>query len=225
MSPALAIVVPMRNEGAVLPRLLEHLSHWRDRGCEIIIVDGASTDGSAEMARDQGFAVLDSLPGRARQMNSGAQATQAPNLLFLHADTRLPPEADQLVLSALSGHRIWGRFDVTIEGRPLMLRMIGTLINLRSRLTSIATGDQAIFLRRDQFAVLGGFADLPLMEDIELTHRLRAIARPACLVARVRTSGRRWETRGVWRTIFLMWTLRQAYWLGVSPARLAARYR
>jgi glycosyltransferase involved in cell wall biosynthesis len=215
----------MRNEGAVLTQLLDHLAHWRDRGCEIVIVDGASTDGSAEIARAEGFKVLDAPPGRARQMNAGASATLAPILMFLHADTRLPPEADQMALGAVSGRHVWGRFDVTIEGRPLMLRVIGTMINLRSRVTAIATGDQAIFVRRDRFDELGGFAELPLMEDIELSRRLRVISRPACLAAKARTSGRRWETYGVWRTIFLMWFLRQAYWLGVAPDKLAARYR
>ncbi|HQZ01988.1 MAG TPA: TIGR04283 family arsenosugar biosynthesis glycosyltransferase [Thauera sp.] len=222
----LSIVVPMLDEAAVLPGLIAHLSGWRDGGCEVVLVDGGSGDGSADLARAAGLRVIDGPRGRARQMNAGAAVCRGEILLFLHADTRLPDDAGAEVVRALSdvGHH-WGRFDVHIEGRPAMLRIVGAAMNLRSRLSGIATGDQAIFVRRTLFETIGGFAGLPLMEDIELCTRLRRHSPPACLRARVRTSGRRWEQRGVWRTILLMWRLRWAYWRGVPVERLAKAYR
>ena len=221
---ALAIVVPMVDEAATLPALLAHLAGWRARGCEVVLVDGGSRDDSVEMARAAGFRVLIAERGRARQMNAGAQACGRALMLFLHADTRLPEAADAMVCAALAV-QAWGRFDVHIDGRPRMLRVVAALMNLRSRLSGIATGDQAIFVRRDVFEAVGGFPDQPLMEDIELSCRLLRVSRPACLRARVRTSGRRWEQRGVWRTIALMWRLRWAYWRGVPAERLAEAYR
>ena len=221
---ALAIVVPMLDEAATLPALLVHLAGWRARGCEVVLVDGGSRDDSVEMARAAGFRVLIAERGRARQMNAGAQACGRALMLFLHADTRLPEAADAMVCAALAVEA-WGRFDVHIDGRPRMLRVAAALMNLRSRLSGIATGDQAIFVRRDVFEAVGGFPDQPLMEDIELSCRLLRVSRPACLRARVRTSGRRWEQRGVWRTIALMWRLRWAYWRGVPAERLAEAYR
>ena len=221
---ALAIVVPMVDEAATLPALLVHLAGWRARGCEVVLVDGGSRDDSVAMARAAGFRVLVAERGRARQMNAGAQACGGAILLFLHADTRLPEAADAMVRAALAV-QAWGRFDVHIDGRPRMLRVVAALMNLRSRLSGIATGDQAIFVRRDVFEAVGGFPDQPLMEDIELSCRLLRVSRPACLRARVRTSGRRWEQRGVWRTIALMWRLRWAYWRGVPAERLAEAYR
>ena len=221
---ALAIVVPMLDEAATLPALLVHLAGWRARGCEVVLVDGGSRDDSVEMARAAGFRVLIAERGRARQMNAGAQACGRALLLFLHADTRLPEAADAMVCAALAV-QAWGRFDVHIDGRPRMLRVVAALMNLRSRLSGIATGDQAIFVRRDVFEAVGGFPDQPLMEDIELSCRLLRVSRPACLRARVTTSGRRWEQRGVWRTIVLMWRLRWAYWRGVPAEVLAEAYR
>ena len=221
---ALAIVVPMVDEAATLPALLAHLAGWRARGCEVVLVDGGSRDDSVAMARAAGLRVVVAERGRARQMNAGAQACGGALLLFLHADTRLPEAADAMVRAALAV-QAWGRFDVRIDGRPLMLRVVAALMNLRSRLSGIATGDQAIFVRREVFEAAGGFPDQPLMEDIELSRRLLRVSRPACLRARVRTSGRRWEQRGVWRTIALMWRLRWAYWRGVPAERLAEAYR
>ncbi len=223
---ALSIIVPMLNEAAVLPALLSHLGHWRARGCEVLLVDGGSTDGSADMARAAGFMVVESERGRARQMNAGAAKAGGELLLFLHADTRLPADADAAVGAALANPgRAWGRFDVHISGRAPMLRVVATLMNLRSRLTGIATGDQAMFVRREAFDAVGGFPLQPLMEDIELSRRLLRRARPVCLRLRVATSGRRWEQRGVWRTIVLMWRLRWAYWRGVPAEALAQAYR
>jgi rSAM/selenodomain-associated transferase 2 len=216
----------MLDEAATLPALLAHLAHWREQGCEVVLVDGGSTDASVALATSSGFRVLSAARGRARQMNAGAQAAQGSSLLFLHADTRLPDAAQAEVLNALSRpDGVWGRFDVRIEGRSLLLPVVAALMNLRSRLSGIATGDQAMFMRREIFDVAGGFPDQALMEDIEMSSRLRRYARPVCLRARVTTSGRRWDQRGVWRTILLMWRLRWAYWRGVPADVLEKAYR
>lgn len=221
----LSVIVPMLNEASSLPRLLGQLLPLQVAGHQVLLVDGGSDDGSPQLARQAGLTVIESPRGRARQMNAGAALANNEVLLFLHADTRLPAEADQLVTSALqNSQQVWGRFDVQIDGRPWMLRVVAFMINLRSRLSGIATGDQAMFVRRDVFERLARFADLPLMEDVELSRRLRQVSRPLCLRQRVMTSGRRWETRGVWKTIFLMWRLRYAYWRGVPASELAKAY-
>ena len=221
-SPFLSIVIPVLDEAAGIQALLASLAPLRARGAELIVVDGGSSDATPALAAPLADLLLVAARGRARQMNAGAARAQGQALLFLHADTTLPPGADRLVQQALAGAAVWGRFDVHISGRPLMLRVVAALMNCRSRWTGIATGDQAMFVRRDLFMQVGGFADQPLMEDIALSRRLRAIAAPACLRARVTTSGRRWLSRGVWRTIFLMWRLRWRYWRG-EPAELLAR--
>jgi rSAM/selenodomain-associated transferase 2 len=223
----LAIVVPVLNEAANLPALLLNLSQvsaLQGTPPELVLVDGGSSDSTVALARAAGVKVIDAPRCRAQQMNAGAQATQAPNLLFLHADTRLPPQACALVQDALQQHA-WGRFDVYIEGRLPMLRLVAGLMNWRSRLSGIATGDQAMFMTRQAFELAGGFADQPLMEDIAMSTTLKTMGPPACLRQKVTTSGRRWEQRGLWATIFLMWRLRLAYWLGAAPAALARAYR
>ena len=228
MKPALSIVIPALNEAAGIAATLQALQALRGRGVELVLADGASSDTTQTLAQPWVDAVVDAPRGRALQMNAGAARARADVLLFLHADTRLPPQADVLVLQALQGAgggACWGRFDVRIEGRPWMLRVVAALMNLRSRASGIATGDQAIFVTREAFIRVGGFPVQPLMEDIEISRRLKRLGRPACLGARVCTSGRRWEERGVWRTIVLMWRLRWRYWRGESPARLAQAYR
>jgi rSAM/selenodomain-associated transferase 2 len=222
----LSIVVPLLNEAQELPRLLDRLSLLARHGSDIIIADGGSEDGSADTAESAGFTVVRSAKGRARQMNAGAAQASGDVLLFLHADTQLPDEAHMWIEQALADNKAtWGRFDVRISGRHFMLRVVSRLMNLRSRLTGIATGDQAIFLTRSAFDAVGGFPDQPLMEDIELSRRLLALCRPAFISRCVTTSGRRWETRGVWRTILLMWRLRWDYWRGVPVQQLADAYR
>lgn len=223
MPPALSIVVPVLDEAAGIVDLLTALQPLRARGHELIVVDGGSRDGTAALASPLADRVLVSPPGRAQQMNAGAAQAAGRALLFLHADTTLPPDADRLVLDALAA-RQWGRFDVTIAGRPLALIVIASMMNLRSRVTSVATGDQGIFCRRTAFDAIGGFPVQPLMEDVEISKRLRSLGRPACLRARVTTSGRRWEKHGVLRTVLLMWRLRLAYFLGVDAARLVRHY-
>ena len=228
MKPVLSIVIPTLNEAAGLEATLQALQPLRLRGVELVLADGGSSDSTPTLAQPWVDAVVDAPRGRALQMNAGAARARASVLLFLHADTRLPPLADVLVLQAVQrsdkGAR-WGRFDVRIEGRPWMLRVVAALMNLRSRASGIATGDQAIFITRGAFERVGGFPEQALMEDIEISRRLKRLGRPACLRARVCTSGRRWEQRGVWRTIVLMWRLRWRYWRGESPARLAEAYR
>lgn len=224
--PLLSIVVPMLDEAAGLPELRAHLAPFERRGCEVLLVDGGSSDESFGIAQRLGFHVIASDRGRARQMNAGAARSHGERLLFLHADTLLPPQADTLVVDALeSGRSVWGRFDVRITGTAPALPVIAWAMNHRSRLTGIATGDQAMFMTRAAFERAGGFPDQPLMEDIELSRRLRSLSKPACLTAPVLTSGRRWEVRGVLRTTLLMWRLRFAYWCGTPAQSLAARYR
>lgn len=228
MKPVLSIVIPALNEAAGIEATLQALQPLRLRGVELVLADGGSSDATPTLAQPWVDAVVDAPRGRALQMNAGAARARADVLLFLHADTRLPPLADVLVLQAVQRSdkgACWGRFDVRIEGRPWMLRVVAVLMNLRSRASGIATGDQAIFITRGAFERVGGFPEQVLMEDIEISRRLKRLGRPACLRARVCTSGRRWEQRGVWRTIVLMWRLRWRYWRGESPARLAEAYR
>ena len=223
----LAVVMPVLNEAATLNQSLAALTKLRASGAVLIVADGGSTDGSLALAQAQADAVVLAPRGRAAQMNAGAchpLARQADVLLFLHADTRLPPGADTLIEQALARGAAWGRFDVYIKGRHPLLPVVAALMNRRSRASGIATGDQAVFVRRSVFESLGGFAPLPLMEDIDLSARLKRVGAPACLRERVTTDGRRWDQRGFWRTVWLMWRLRAAYALGADPHTLAQRY-
>jgi rSAM/selenodomain-associated transferase 2 len=219
------IVVPVLNEAQGIQATLQALALLRQRGARVVVVDGGSQDDTRALAQAHADAVIEGQRGRALQMNAGAALGWGEVLLFLHADTKLPEHADAHLLQALSQGHVWGRFDVRIDGRPRMLAVVAAMMNLRSRWTGIATGDQAIFMRRETFAQVGGFAPQPLMEDIDLSQRLRAVGPPACLRQRVLTSGRRWEQRGVWRTIALMWRLRWRYWRGESAHSLAEDYR
>lgn len=215
----LSIIVPTLNEAGAIAPALKRLEPLRRRGTEVIVVDGGSGDDTAALARPLADRVIDAPRGRASQMNAGAAVAAGDMLLFLHADTVLPEGADALVDA---GHA-WGRFDVRIDGRHPLLRLVASMMNLRSRLTGVCTGDQAIFVRRALFTEIGGYPDIPLMEDIALSKALRRRAPPWCLRQRVTTSGRRWEARGVARTVLLMWRLRFDYWRGVDPRALAVR--
>jgi len=223
--PQLSIVIPVLDEAAAIGETLAALASYRGRGAEIVVVDGGSRDGTSEMARPLADHVITAPRGRGSQMNAGAAAAHGDVLLFLHADTGLPPEADRLVVDALGRtQHAWGRFDVTIAGRSPLLPIVAVMMNWRSRVTGIATGDQALFMTRAAFARARGFPDIALMEDVVMSRRLKAISPPACLTARVTTSGRRWDRDGVLRTIFMMWRLRLAFFLGAEPARLARQY-
>lgn len=225
MSSSLCVVLPVLNEAQAIKASLQALAPLRQCGARVVVVDGGSEDDTMAKARPYADAVISAPRGRAAQMNAGAALGWGEVLLFLHADTTLPDGAPDRLLQALALGHVWGRFDVRIAGRHWMLPVVAAMMNLRSRWTGIATGDQAMFMRREVFEQLGGFAPLPLMEDIDMSGRLLRLGAPACMRERVITSGRRWEQRGVWRTIALMWRLRWRYWRGESAHALAQDYR
>lgn len=220
----LSIVIPCLDEAAGILATLQSLQPLRRNGHEVIIVD-AGGDGTREIAGPFADRVLRAPRGRAVQMNRGATVATGDVLLFLHADTQLPPSAERSISEGLAASgRAWGRFDVRLSGRQPTLRVVEALINWRSRLTGIATGDQAIFVTCGRFAGIGGFPEIPLMEDVALSRALKRWGPPLCLRDRVTTSSRRWERHGVVRTVLLMWWLRLRYWLGADPADLARSY-
>ena len=224
--PRLSIIIPCLNEVARLPMLLNDLAPLRKLGHEIIVVDGGSGDGTLEQAAPGADRLLSCTAGRARQMNAGAAAARGDAFWFLHADTRVPRAVPTRVLTVLRAGRAWGRCRVRMSGDGLALRAIARSMNLRSCLTGIATGDQGILVTRSAFDTVGGFPEIALMEDVAISRALkRGVGRPACIRPCLVTSSRRWERRGVWRTVLLMWRLRLAYWLGADPAELARRYR
>ena len=219
----ISVIVPVLNEEKSIAATLQALAHLQPH--ETIVVDGGSQDRTAEIAAECGVKVIPSERGRARQMNRGARQASGEVLLFLHADTRLPPTAFSDIAGAMGDPRyVGGRFDVELDGKHWLLPLVGRLISYRSRLSKVATGDQALFVRRAVFQRMGGFADIPLMEDIAFCRRLKGLGEVNCLRSRVVTSARRWEVDGVWRTIFRMWTLKLLYLSGVSPARLKKFY-
>jgi rSAM/selenodomain-associated transferase 2 len=221
----LSIIIPALNEARGIERLLHSLSPLRANGVEVIVIDGGSEDGTFEIARPLTDQIEKTPRGRAVQMNAGAALAQGQTLLFLHADSVLPEDADILLASELARtKRVWGRFDIKIDSTHPVLMLVALMINLRTRLTGIATGDQAIFVRSDVFRAVGGYPEIPLMEDIALSKSLRAKSRPASIANKVVTSARRWQNQGIFRTIFLMWRLRLAYFLGSDPQELLRLY-
>lgn len=225
MTPLLSVVIPVRDEAQALPFLLDDLLALGAAGAELIVVDGGSTDGTCEVAHGRVDQLLKTGPGRAVQMNAGAATARGTYLWFLHADTRVSAEVISRLQQTLEQRPLWGRFDVRLFPAGPALRLIGWMINLRSRLTGIASGDQGIFVDRACFEALGGYAHIPLMEDLQLCRRLKAQARPHCLRPPLITSSRRWLQHGVWRTVLLMWCLRLAYYAGANPEKLARQYR
>jgi rSAM/selenodomain-associated transferase 2 len=226
----LSIIIPALDEAPIIVETLAALAPLHNRGAEVIVVDGGSSDGTPALAIPLADRVISAPRNRGAAMNAGAALASGDVFLFLHADTILPANADCLIAAALapgatsSSSRLWGRFDLRIAGRHRFLAVVARMINWRSRLTGIATGDQAIFVTREAFRDVGGFPDLPLMEDIALSRKLKRLSRPYCIKTPVITSGRRWDDHGVVRTIALMWRLRLAYYCGVAPARLALAY-
>jgi len=222
MTRRLSIIIPCLNEAATVGPLLHSLQPLRAEGHEVILVDGGSKDDTQIIAAPWVDDLLVTEAGRAQQMNRGAPVAKGDVLWFLHADTALPDGAAQAVIES---DMVWGRFDVRLSGAHPLLRLVSFMMNLRSRLTGIATGDQGIFVSREIFEQVGGFDEIPLMEDIVLSRSLKRLCRPLCLHQQLVTSSRRWESRGILRTILLMWWLRLAFALGVSPQRLVRMYR
>lgn len=225
----LAVIVPVLDEAEQIESCLAALADLRQRGAKVIVVDGGSRDATVRLAAPLCDRVIAAPRGRALQMNAGARCEQARNadvLLFLHADVRLPREADRLIFRALGNRRAcWGRFDVKLQGRSFGLPLIGSLMNLRSRATGICTGDQAIFVEQGAFLAMEGFAPIALMEDVEFCRRARRLSAPVALRPPVVVSARRWEQAGLARTVLQMWWLRLAYFMGADPQQLAQRYR
>jgi rSAM/selenodomain-associated transferase 2 len=222
---SLSIIVPCLNEQDTILETLGALVPLRERGAEIIVVDGGSTDETVGRSQQWADRILTAPRGRARQMNAGAAVARGEILLFVHADTRLPDAADGVIIDGLHRTRkSWGRFNVRIDGRARLLPLVALLMNVRSRVSGIATGDQAMFVTRSLFEAAGRFPEIPLMEDVTLSQRLKRFGAPLCLRHEVTTSGRRWDTNGVIRTVVLMWWLRLAYALGADPRKLASRY-
>ncbi|HEY2627897.1 MAG TPA: TIGR04283 family arsenosugar biosynthesis glycosyltransferase [Usitatibacter sp.] len=220
----ISIIVPVLNEAACIGETLAALQGFRAEGAEVVVVDGGSTDATKSLAHPLADQVIDAPRGRASQMNAGADVARGNELLFVHADTMLPVGAMGAVTRALDDDHAWGRFDVTITDGSALLAIVAAMMNMRSRWSGIATGDQAMFVRREAFELAGRFPAIPLMEDVALSRALKRISPPACLRERANTSGRRWSKHGTLRTIGLMWWLRFAYAMGADPGTLARRY-
>ena len=219
----LSIIIPVLNEERTIAGAVDNLGCVER--CEIIVVDGGSTDRTAEVVRDGPARLVVAARGRAAQMNQGARHAAGDVLLFLHADTRLPATAGADVEGSMTDPGcVGGRFDIRLDSPRPLLRVVGHMISLRSRLTRVATGDQAIFVRRTVFEGLGGFPEIPIMEDVAFCRALKRQGRIACLRSRVVSSARRWEQNGPVRTILLMWALKALYLAGVAPARLKRLY-
>jgi len=223
--PVVSIIIPTWQEASTIQETLQRLQGLRRSGHQVIVVDGGSDDGTPVLAKSLSDAVLTGARGRAAQMNLGASVANGDLLLFLHADTVLPAHVYGWLLRFWRSDRCWGRFDVKLSGQQFMLRVVEFMITWRSRITGIATGDQAIFVKAEAFQMAGGFPWQPLMEDVELSRKLKFFSRPFCVPAHVLTDSRRWEDRGVWHTILLMWSIRWRYWRGVPADRLFQEYR
>jgi rSAM/selenodomain-associated transferase 2 len=222
-----SVIIPVLNEESTIQERLIDMQWVRESGHELIVVDGGSADNSLHVAQKYTDLAITSTQGRAAQMNAGANIASGDVLLFLHIDTFFPEDGINNILACIANDQTkesWGRFDVRLTGNHFMFRIIETMMNWRSRVTGIATGDQAIFITNELFKQIGGYKEMPLMEDIEISRRLKKNSRPHCINKCVTTSSRRWESSGIYRTVFLMWRLRLSYWLGADPLRLAKQY-
>jgi rSAM/selenodomain-associated transferase 2 len=221
----LSIIIPALNEAGCIQSTLEGLQPLRSRGHEIILVDGGSSDATLALSRPLVDRVLQASPGRAQQMQAGAALSGGSVLWFLHADSKVPVDADKLIMAAMGRTQAdWGRFDIAFTDSHPLLKCVAWFMNQRSRLTGIATGDQGIFVRRTLFDKVGGLPAIPLMEDISFSRSLKQHGRPCRVKQTLGTSPRRWHAHGILRTIVTMWGLRLAYFAGISPERLVKFY-
>ena len=219
-----SVIIPTLNEADYIGATLERLQACRARGHEVILVDGGSTDDTCGIAAGMVDQALECAPDRAGQMNLGASVARGNIFIFLHADTLLHGEFDRMLDSHPVSEDTWGRFDIRLSGNHFLFRFIEKFMNARSRLTGIATGDQAIFTGRRIFRQVNGYADIPLMEDVEISSRLKQISAPACIGQKVTSSSRRWEKHGIARTTVLYWKLRFCYGIGFDPRELVKQY-
>ena len=221
----ISIIIPVLNEEDHILQVLEPLQKHRGKNLEIVVIDGGSDDATFELVGPYSDVVAVSGKGRAKQMNVGANKAHGDVFIFLHADTTLPESFIDVVKNNLSSSGYsWGRFDISLSGSAFGLRVVEFFVNFRSRWTGIATGDQAIFVKSQMFHQVGGYQDIPLMEDVALSKNLKQQSLPVCLKDKVVTSSRRWEKFGIWRTIVLMWKLRLEYFFGADPHYLASKY-
>lgn len=221
----ISIVIPTLNEATTIQKTLVLLQPLRNRGHEIIISDGGSTDGTIKLAAPLADQIICSAKGRASQMNAGAKKTSGDILWFLHADTLIPENPDTIIFNHLqNSSKVWGRFNIRLSGQHLLFRIIEFMMNTRSCITGIATGDQGIFVKRETFEKQDGYANIALMEDIEFSNRFKKISSPVCIKQKLISSSRRWEQNGIVKTVFLMWQLRLAYYFGTSVNKLARKY-
>jgi rSAM/selenodomain-associated transferase 2 len=220
----ISVVIPALNEAKVIHDTLADIATLRGAGHEIIVVDGGSSDATVAVAALHADSVISAPRGRAAQMNAGADAASGDVLWFLHADTRVPCDAAEAILSTMENGCAWGRFDIRLSGGSAMLRVVERVMNLRSCVTGIATGDQGIFVSREMFREVNRYPEIPLMEDVSLSKSLRSREKPCCVRRCLVTSSRRWEQNGIWRTILQMWWLRLCFALGGDPENLARRY-
>ena len=224
MRRKISVIIPVLNEADTIVETLQKLQTYRSQAHELILVDGLSEDETMRLAAPLVDKIICTQKGRARQQNAGAQIASGDILLFLHADTELPEKYDELIASQLKQTFMWGRFNVRLSGQHWLLRIVEQFMNWRSCLTGIATGDQAIFLTRGSFDEIGGIPEIDIMEDIALSKRLKKLSRPACIKETVITSSRRWEEKGIMKTILFMWSMRLQYFLGVKPEILVKKY-
>ncbi|MGK0296814.1 MAG: rSAM/selenodomain-associated transferase 2 [Gammaproteobacteria bacterium] len=220
----ISIIVPTLNEEAHIENTVSNLQYLREKGHEIILVDGGSKDSTHEIAEKLVDKIFISNPGRAKQMNLGALNATGDVLLFLHADTILPENVDSIIIDIIDNDLVWGCFTLHLSGGRFIYRVLEYFINLRSKYSGIATGDQGIFITKKLFKLVKGYPDFPLMEDIAISQLLKPISKPVYLSNHLVSSSRRWEEKGVFKTIILMWKLRLQYWLGVAPDKLAKMY-
>lgn len=220
----ISIIIPVLNEEQSINALLQQLQIYRQQGHEVIVVDGGSVDETISISKPLADKVITSDSGRARQMNKGVAESTNEVLWFLHADTSIPENVIEIIQSSLVKND-WGRFNVKLSGSHFLFRIIEKMINIRSCFSGVATGDQGIFVRRKIFESVGGYSEVPLMEDVALSKKLKNISQTACIKETLTTSSRRWKKNGIIKTILLMWKLRFLYWIGVTPDKLAKLYR